>query len=1036
MSTHSHVLGAALRLSKNGKLLAGVSCLALTIGVLASPAVAADYAANSDGDVRGDIQGATEPSTITLGSDVTMLAGTLPTITQPITIDTNGHTYTSVYNNGSTLAGAVNLNGTTFSAGASLILKGNFQAATAGAGANGNGDLGMFMNAGKTVEIDGTLTGGAGGGLGGNGGMGVALSGASTLTNNGAIAGGSAINGNGGTGVTASGGATFVNSGAVTGGDGLIGGGGVSVASVPNKTLMNSGTIQGGKGSTGAGGSGVTLIQGNGINNSGTIQGGDGVTGGWGVNITGLNVNNAIFNNSGTIKGGNGSGGAGSEGVIVHSNVGPMTNTGSITGGNGAAAITNTGVAGATNAPISIINSGTIAAGAGFDTAILMQPPSNLTLELHKGSVIKGNVVANSGAAINALILGGDDNASFDVSTVGPQYQNFTAYQKTGNSTWTLIGAGSVATPWTISQGTLAIGDGASIIGDVVNNATLAFTNSNMLTFANAITGTGGVNQTGSGRTNLTGASTYSGPTTVTGGTLSVNGSITSAVTVASGGTLGGNGTVGATTIQSGGNIAPGNSIGTLHINGAFAQNAGSVYQVEVDPTSNASDLILVNGTATIASGAAMNVTKNPAGNYQVGAQYTVLTALGGVNGSYALSGQAAVSQYLAVQEQQDADNIYLRVVQTSDPADAAQTGNQVQTATGTDSLPGTSNVGSAVLNTPDPGTTRSAFDALSGEAISSAKSALVSGSLLVRDTTFDRLRDVFCASDETRHSDNRAACASQSDKPAVWAQGFGSWGHVAGNGNASGLSESVGGFLVGVDMPIYDWRVGYFGGFSRTDFSVNARSSSGNSNNYHVGAYGGTQWGDLGLRLGASYSWNNLATDRSVTVGNLSNDLRANYNAGTTQVFGELGQRFGFEQFTLEPFANVAYVNLRTGGFSETGGDAALTAKANTTEDTFTTIGVRPSTDISWGSFNATARGMAGWRHAFGDVTPTSTVSFAGSDNFTVAGVPIARDSGVVEAGLDFVVHGNVSAGITYGGQFASHETDHSIRGTLAITF
>jgi uncharacterized protein with beta-barrel porin domain len=61
-----------------------------------------------------------------------------------------------------------------------------------------------------------------------------------------------------------------------------------------------------------------------------------------------------------------------------------------------------------------------------------------------------------------------------------------------------------------------------------------------------------------------------------------------------------------------------------------------------------------------------------------------------------------------------------------------------------------------------------------------------------------------------------------------------------------------------------------------------------------------------------------------------------------------------------------------------------------------------------------ASARGMAGWRHAFGDVTPSSTVSFAGSDTFTVTGVPIAKDAGVVEAGLDFIVHGNVTAGIT----------------------
>jgi outer membrane autotransporter protein len=269
-----------------------------------------------------------------------------------------------------------------------------------------------------------------------------------------------------------------------------------------------------------------------------------------------------------------------------------------------------------------------------------------------------------------------------------------------------------------------------------------------------------------------------------------------------------------------------------------------------------------------------------------------------------------------------------------------------------------------------------------------------------------------------------------------VWAQGFGSWGNIGGNGNAAALVESVGGFLVGVDVPVYDWRVGYFGGFSRTDFSVKARSSSGNSNTYHLGLYGGTQWGDRGVRLGASYSWNDLATDRSVTVGDLSNDLHASYNAGTMQVFGELGQRFAFEQFTFEPFADVAYMNLRTGGFSETGGDAALTARTDTTQDTFTTFGLRPSADISWGSFNATVRGMAGWRHAFGDVTPSSVVSFAGSDTFIITGVPIAQDAGVVEAGLDFIVHDNVTAGLTYGGQFGAHETDHSIRGTVAVTF
>jgi uncharacterized protein with beta-barrel porin domain len=84
--------------------------------------------------------------------------------------------------------------------------------------------------------------------------------------------------------------------------------------------------------------------------------------------------------------------------------------------------------------------------------------------------------------------------------------------------------------------------------------------------------------------------------------------------------TLGGNITVGATPILAGGTIAPGNSIGTLHVNGAYTQAAGSVYQVEVDPNSNSStsDLIAANGTAALASDAGLNVTKTGSGDYSL----------------------------------------------------------------------------------------------------------------------------------------------------------------------------------------------------------------------------------------------------------------------------------------------------------------------------------------------------------------------------------------------------------------------------------
>ena len=117
--------------------------------------------------------------------------------------------------------------------------------------------------------------------------------------------------------------------------------------------------------------------------------------------------------------------------------------------------------------------------------------------------------------------------------------------------------------------------------------------------------------------------------------------------------------------------------------------------------------------------------------------------------------------------------------------------------------------------------------------------------------------------------------------------------------------------------------------------------------------------------------------------------------------MFGELAYKADAGRFKFEPFANLAYVSVHTDGFTETGGAAALTSAGSTTDATFTTLGLRGSTDFALGGINATARGMLGWRHAFGDVTPTSSFAFAGGDTFTIAGVPIARDAAVIEAGL-----------------------------------
>ena len=65
-------------------------------------------------------------------------------------------------------------------------------------------------------------------------------------------------------------------------------------------------------------------------------------------------------------------------------------------------------------------------------------------------------------------------------------------------------------------------------------------------------------------------------------------------LSIAGGATLQGTGRVGTTLLQSGATIAPGPTIGTLKVAGDLTFAPGSIYRVEADPNSAASDRIAV----------------------------------------------------------------------------------------------------------------------------------------------------------------------------------------------------------------------------------------------------------------------------------------------------------------------------------------------------------------------------------------------------------------------------------------------------------
>lgn len=593
---------------------------------------------------------------------------------------------------------------------------------------------------------------------------------------------------------------------------------------------------------------------------------------------------------------------------------------------------------------------------------------------------------------------------------------------KDGAGTLRLSAANSYAGGTRIASGTLVGGTASFGSGPIANDGALVIDQATNSTLANDLSGTGSLTKTGAATVFYTGnGSAYTGSWKVAQGTLSVTGSLGGTLTVDSGTTLKGNGTIGNTFLSNGATVAPGNSIGTLTVNGDLSFAPGAFYQVETNAQGQ-SDRIDVTGTASL--GGASVIVISADGNWGTTTRYTILTSgnrvgtFGGVSSNFA---------FLDPSLTYEANNVLLTLHRNTIPFPAVgQTFNQRASGAALEALGGGA-LYNAVVQLDAP-TARSAFDQLSGELHASVRSSLAEDSRFVREAGIDRLRQAQGAATDLKTVEGMDGGA--------WARVYGSWGETKGDGNAAKVDRDTSGVLVGADRRVGTWRVGVMGGAGRSEVDVDARRSSAKIDNYHLGVYGGTEWGALALRTGASYSRHEIDTHRSVGFTGVADRSDGSYDARTAQVFGELGWRIDAGQFALEPFANLAYADLKTDGFTEQGGITALRGRGERTDTTFTTLGLRASTRLGAEATGATLRGLLGWRHAFGDVAQSATLAFAGGSGFTVAGVPIAKDAAVIEAGLDFAIRRDLTLGVSYAGQAGDGVKDHGVKASLLWKF
>ena len=192
-------------------------------------------------------------------------------------------------------------------------------------------------------------------------------------------------------------------------------------------------------------------------------------------------------------------------------------------------------------------------------------------------------------------------------------------------------------------------------------------------------------------------------------------------------------------------------------------------------------------------------------------------------------------------------------------------------------------------------------------------------------------------------------------------------------------------------------------------------------------------------MRTGGSYGLNFIDSTRTVSFPGYSDKLTADYQAGTGQLFGEVGYSVETQAMSLEPFAGFAWVHLDTDGFHEKGGAAALKGSSQTSDVGYATLGIRAATDIAMANGSVlTPRVSVAWQNAFGDLTPTAALAFASmpGTSFSVAGVPLAQNAALIDAGFDLTIGANARIGLSYLGQIASSYSNNTVWGSFTWSF
>ncbi|MGQ7829784.1 autotransporter domain-containing protein [Altererythrobacter sp. Z27] len=648
------------------------------------------------------------------------------------------------------------------------------------------------------------------------------------------------------------------------------------------------------------------------------------------------------------------------------------------------------------NASLAITNGGTVATGlakigAGFSGVgeVLVDGPGSSWINAEE------LLVADGGTGSLILANGGSVSTA---SMVVAQYETGVGAVNIGAA------AGeAAAAPGTINVPTLTFGDGTGTL--VFNHTATDYA------FDPVISGTGTILHR-AGYTSLTAdSSVFTGTTDLAGGTLNVAGSLGGVVNVSGNGTLVGTGSIGSLALAEGGTIAPGNSIGTINVAGNVTFDAGSVFAVEVDPSSSVSDLIAVAGTATLNGGTVTHVGMD--GEYAPASTYTILTATGGVTGEF--SGATSDFAFLAPVLGYTPNAVTLTLLRNSTAfGDVAQTYNQLQVAGAIEEFSFENPVVQALL-TLDENEARAAFDGLSGEIHAGLRTALAEDVRLVSHTVVEHM-------------------VPSTSGTSLWAELIGSWSSFDKAEGTAKIENDIIGLAGGAQFALDENIVaGFAVAYTDSDVEIAQRHSTADVQSFHLMGYFTLGSRAVNLSAGVGYAHSTIDTRREASFPAFDELLSAKYNGETLHAFAEIGHEMPAAGGTVEPFARFTLVHLDTDGFTETGGDAALSGVGHATTSASSLMGAHYATSRERVFRFA---GTLAWQHVFSGYQSSANLAFDGGLPFEIVGANSSRNAGVLDLSAGVGLSGSAEVSVNYRGLVGNFGDRHALTAGVTLQF